>query len=373
MRALLTACLVLTPAAAQTPSPGSKAFFLQDPKAVITGCIKEIASLAREDGELESMVGMGQLHLAAGNWRQAEDRFDRAEALLTTSQGRIFQLIGSGRLRSGDTQEARIYFDKLLGWKLKDSDPYFGAAKDLLRAGFEKEAGVCMERAWLLKMSDWKAMLGFAQVAASAGRKGLAADWCQRALDAVPREARVWSLAARILADAEATKEISLAPWAALPRPEVQGAPRTIWVVGSFVPVSPWGAAGIPDSDPFVREVTSQITEAVPGAKLLPGFRTVDDLGPQQDLVASRTGPNDLILGIERFEVSDEERSRYAQSFKYRILRLRIACYDRTGRRLRSHSFHAMTGWSSTTEALAAVRDAMATFLRDPAFPRWLD
>lgn len=413
MRSIWLITFLVLPLASQEPTIGSKAFFLQNPRVVLEKCATEAQRLEKDKDHAETLAEIGRGYLASGDRPKANDLFDRAGVAsrrgfllsptsilflrnqskipdldtsgLTVPSGGIQQLIGCSWLRTGHVPEALAVFESLVLLNPGDEDALINAAKDLMRGGLDSDAETLMEKGWSRKPLNWEACLDFAQTAALSGRSGIASKWCQKALEAAPKEATAWSRAARILADTVGVNRGNHAPWARPFPTKIIGPSRNIWVIESFE-LNLSDSKGFfnsarqsfdqtfPDRARFTQNCLARIHEVLKDAKPLPDVHTINEIPSKQNHLASQLGERDVILGIDLFEVKDDQISQSTSTMHFRQARLRLAMYDRAGILLSSTTFQtSMPRITKLENGVNAAIAQMLHFLSSPTFARWLE
>jgi len=142
MRIHLLPFIVLASLGAQVPDAS---FFLGAPEKVAPFCLEK--AFARKPKSVEILAGFGQLQLALGDRKKADEWFSRAERL-EANDAETYRLIAQACLRAGIRDQVPA-----LAGKAKDRAP--GDAGDLadfaivlLDSGFPIEARALMDQAF---------------------------------------------------------------------------------------------------------------------------------------------------------------------------------------------------------------------------------
>ncbi len=391
--------LLALPLLAQAPAKGTKAFFMQDPKVVMAACVEESMALSPNRDHGATNAEWGRALLAAGQREKAEGLFERAAVtggrgsgtglLVSLSSGisvpssSMLQLIGCSWLRTGHAKEALAAFESMARLNPEEEDGFLKAGQDLLRAGMVVESSAMMRAYQNLKPHKAGDFLDYAEVASALGYKDLTQQWCQAAAVANPTDARDVAKAGRLLAEGLGAVAPARAPWA----PDLPGAashtPGKIWVLSTFeVTLSRelgnlGSATGTfqsmyPDRDAFIQAKVKRLLTALPEAGLLPGTHSVATLPSMAQDGALALAPEDLILGITKLDIREEQAGYYPRTDYFRTARLGLGLFDRTGKLIASHTFVTiMPRIFKMEKGLEFTFDQMAAFLKGPTFARW--
>jgi hypothetical protein len=113
--------------------------------------------------------------------------------------------------------------------------------------------------------------------------------------------------------------------------------------------------------------------KALGNAPLIEPEGGVQDFQALLPSMRSRMGAEDRLVAIEELYMSLDEVSRSTTSQGFLITRIRLAAFDRTGVRLRSHSYSIPTRSLDAKEALVIARACISEFLEGPGFRYWID
>jgi len=176
--------------AAQAPAVHDEAWFKGDPKAIMTACADRARGIKPMDSRL--VAEYGHAYLASGDRTKAEEAFTAAP-LFDLKDGETYRLIAYAWLRHGFKAEGLAAMEKMQEMDPKAKNAFAKGAVNLLDAGLPSEAEALMEKAWKMDKKDWWNCCDFVRAALRAKNGDLAARWCARAVEARPKEERMWN------------------------------------------------------------------------------------------------------------------------------------------------------------------------------------